>query len=142
MAQMAHINDYEDFLFNFELLKLSQLPKLTKEQIAIHYPNHEYNRIVLYLCYGYYDELDIYDNSHLLYNKIITLALKINNSLLKSIKYLESRGFDFKKDEYFLTAVQAGSIKTMKYLKSLGIYILVVLIFIMLINKVIIYFYN
>ena len=125
MTERAEIYDYDNCLINLDIVQLLKLPKLTREQIAIHYPcdGQQYynihNRIFLYICYGYYDELDLYDNSDLLNSKIDILAIRLNK--LKPIKYLESRGFDFKNDEYFFTAAHNDAIKTMKYLKSLGI---------------------
>jgi hypothetical protein len=126
MAQICDLGLYNYFIIYDKYSKLARLTKLTKEQINIIYPlSRAFNprREILNLYYGYYDEIDKYTNNDI--NLLPCFAVRFiylfNNKILEPIKYLESRGFNFNVDEYYLKAASAGSIKIMKYLEFLGV---------------------
>ena len=116
------LQKYGEFFYNKEYLKLTQLPKLTEKQVAMHFGINEYFRVLLHLCYGHYNLLLKCEKYNLFYcYDILGAAIRFNK--LKRIKFLESRGNDFKNSKYFIIAATEGAIKSMKYLESIGCFI-------------------
>ncbi len=116
------LQKYVYYLCNNKYLKLAQLPKLTQKQVAMHFGINEYFRALLHLYYGHYNLLLKCEKYNLFYcYDILGAAIRFNK--LKQIKFLESRGYDFKNSKYFIIAATEGAIKSMKYLESIGCFI-------------------